>query len=198
MLLHYNLCWFYSNQFIALARFGLGYARLLYHLGNSLDLYPLSSLGSLTCSGSLKHLRLFKKFSHIFHLPLPTTKSTIARQVLQQQIQQQQKQEQQHRCLVKKTWRFFWAQKTGANYFDKWPKNCLALFETSLCMHSGKRRSSNSSSSSRNNNGSNNNNTNCLSSRRSSFEWQRLLRECVPGSSPTLEWPERLSVAAIE
>lgn len=194
MLLLNNLGWFYSNQFIALARLGLGYARLLYHLGNNLHLpykqYPLSSLDSLTCSGSLKHLRLFKKFSHIFHLPLPTTKSTIARQVLQLQ---QQQQEQQHRCLVKKTWRFFWAQKTGANYFDKWPKNCLALFETSLyCMHSGKRRSS--SSSSRNNN----NNTNCLSSRRSSFEWQRLLRECVPGSSPTLEWPERLSVAAIE
>jgi len=34
---------------------------------------------------SLSQNSLFKKFSHIFHSHLPTTKSTIARQVLQQQ-----------------------------------------------------------------------------------------------------------------
>lgn len=104
-------------------------------------LWQASSFGSqicvigFTCFGlpqlfaALHTIGLFKAFSHIFHSQLPTTKSTIARQVVPAAAH----------CLAKRReYSLGQVYSTGANYFDKWPKNCLALFKT-CCMHSRKK-----------------------------------------------------------
>lgn len=156
----------------------------------------------------LMQCSLLKKFSHIFQTSEngQTTKSTIARQVrANNRYGSSNVWPRYVKILLAKFFFiiiilfFFFFFSTGANYFDKWPKNCRALFKE-FCMHSRSSKHNKNNNNSNSKSKCNNNNIFCWFGWDDLFfffsfcvEWQRLLSQ-----TRILEWHKRQNVSAIE